>query len=267
MENEESLNGYEAIVLRYNKVAMNYLKFNNLKDSLVLLKKADEILNSNEDINIPNRLKLIGITLNNLGCYYKKRKQPKVALSYLKRALEVESQTKSDEINIASSHLNMCAIFSSLSKHQKALHHSKQSLKILQSLYETEGYNYKKSITLVTTLVISYYNTAVEYEFLHKYIEAYNHFEKGCEIADSELGLMHPMSINLHAVINKFNSNYKQRTSKSTFRNAKSTLCEVEGFDRDKLPSVGPANRNFSLINYRVSTAFDKAFDGIFRNK
>ena len=71
MKNGQVVNELEAIVLKYNSVAMDYLKLENYKDSLSLLKKAEEILNSDENDIIPNRLKLMGITLNNLGCYYK----------------------------------------------------------------------------------------------------------------------------------------------------------------------------------------------------
>ena len=83
MKNGQVVNELEALVLKYNSIAMDYLKLENYRDSLSLLKKAEETLNSDENEIIPNRLKLMGITLNNLGCYYKKHRQPKVALNYL----------------------------------------------------------------------------------------------------------------------------------------------------------------------------------------
>jgi len=40
----------------------------------------------------------------------------KVSLNYLKKALEIEVYTLHDKLNIASTHLNICAILSSLKK-------------------------------------------------------------------------------------------------------------------------------------------------------
>ena len=59
MKNGHIVNELEAVVLKYNSVAMEYLKLENFKDSLTLLKKAEEILNSDENEIIPSRLKLM----------------------------------------------------------------------------------------------------------------------------------------------------------------------------------------------------------------
>ncbi len=98
---------------------------------LELLRKAEKIL-FDEYKHTRNEVmyRLIGITLNNLGCYYKRYKslsilsdlfhsrtnKLKVSLSYLKKALEIEVYTLHDKMNIASTHLNICAIFSSLTQ-------------------------------------------------------------------------------------------------------------------------------------------------------
>jgi len=74
---------------------------------------------------------LLGITYNNLGCYYKKRNKPNVALKYLEQALNIEMETEPDNINVAGTHLNLCAILSQVRKHGRALHHAKEALKLL----------------------------------------------------------------------------------------------------------------------------------------
>lgn len=262
MENGKRVNEAEGIVLKYNKVAMNYLRLNNLKDSLTLLKKAEDFLNSNENFQIPNRLKLMGITLNNLGCYYKKRKKPIVALGYLEQALEVELQTETDQINIAGSHLNICAILSSLSKHNESLHHAQKALSLLQNYSNTE--NYSKTITLATSLVISHYNIAVEYEYLNNYSEALKHYGQAYEVSKEELGILNPMTANINDTIKKFALKYKPRETKSNFRNAKVLIFEVEKNKYDRLPSVAPRGRNKETRNNyyrRLSTAYSKAFE------
>ena len=65
--------------------------------------------------------KLAGITFNNLACYYKKyflqyqrTNKPKISLIYLERALDVEVNKVEDWSATASTHLNICAIYSFL---------------------------------------------------------------------------------------------------------------------------------------------------------
>ena len=61
--------------------------------------------------------KLLAITLNNIGCYYRRIDKPNVALKYLKKALEVEVFSLDDKASVAGTHLNICAIFSQLKKY------------------------------------------------------------------------------------------------------------------------------------------------------
>ena len=44
--------------------------------------------------------------------------KPKVSLKYLKKALQVEIITLNDKSNIAGTHLNICAILSSLNEYK-----------------------------------------------------------------------------------------------------------------------------------------------------
>ena len=84
-----------------------------------MLKKSEKIL-INELIKeeTPTIFSLLGITFNNIGCYYKRDNKPKVALKYLKKSLEIEIFSNHDKISIAGTHLNICAILSYLGKHR-----------------------------------------------------------------------------------------------------------------------------------------------------
>ena len=53
------------------------------------------------------------MTLNNLGCYYKKKGRLRSALKCLGKALKIESRLK-DVKNPADTHLNICACQSQL---------------------------------------------------------------------------------------------------------------------------------------------------------
>jgi hypothetical protein len=55
----------------------------------------------------------MALTMNNLGCFYKKRNKPNVALNYLQAALQIEEHNKSEDYaNMAGTKLNICAILS-----------------------------------------------------------------------------------------------------------------------------------------------------------
>ena len=152
-------NNLEGVVLKCNKVAMDYLQYDNFKESLNLLKRAEDMLNNEKEI--PDRFKLLGITLNNLGCYYKRRKQFNVALEYLKNALKVELNIENDSISIASTHLNISAIYSAIKKHGQAFNHAKTALKLLEQNPPAEP-----TKSYATSMVISYYNAGAELEFM-----------------------------------------------------------------------------------------------------
>lgn len=238
------INELEVIVLKYNSVAMEYLRLENFKDAQVLLRKAEEILNNDENEIIPNRLKLLGITLNNLGCFYKKRKQPKVALSYLKRALDVELQTESDYLNLAGSYLNICVVFSSLNKHKQALNHAKRALDLLNHTKDSKDLPTDKAMTLLTSMVIVHFNIGVELEYLKQLNEALEFYETGYELSALELGSRHPLTQTLSDAGEKLSKKIQmnKRQTQSNFRNSvRSHQFSYGGNYR--LPSVGRGRR------------------------
>jgi tetratricopeptide (TPR) repeat protein len=55
-----------------------------------------------------------------------------VALNYLQQALQIEKTVKKDFSNIASSHLNICAILSQLDRHPQALEHAIKAVKYIE---------------------------------------------------------------------------------------------------------------------------------------
>lgn len=225
---EESLTDIEAIVLRYNKVAMDYLTLENFKDTFILLKKAENILNNQENEYMPKRLKLFSITFNNLGCYYKKSKKPLVALSYLQRSLELEIELNSNLSAVASSHLNICAILSSLKRHEEALIHASKAVELLERSRQDEPLNMR----ILSNLVISYYNSAVELEYMRKVEEALRNYTQAYFVC-KELGDKHPMIRSLEVTLEKIAR--KVRTNK--VRSFDDQVVEKTHF---RYPSVTP---------------------------
>ena len=273
----------DSLVLRCNKLAMERLKHENYSEALTLLRQAEFLLNQSDPSSAPpqNRLKLLAITLNNLGCYYKRKKQPNVALRYLIQAMEIEGTHEQDFINLAGTQLNVCAIYSQLGKHSEALKHAYDAFKLLESAKErNEGAFQGDAATRVnaaTTLVIAYHNVAVELEFLKRESDAVEFYRKGAEVAMAELGQGHSLA---RSIANNEESarkrveelqtkasarqQYREEARLNTSRRARSRAPDVSS----RLPPVHPRDHsytsnkgqremeaNISFPPYRLSTA------------
>ncbi len=73
--------------------------------ALELLKKA-EILTERHPI-------VRAVTFNNMGCYFRKKGKLRTALSYVEKAIQIESQFQ-DGVKAADTHLNACTILSGM---------------------------------------------------------------------------------------------------------------------------------------------------------
>ncbi|CAG9316338.1 unnamed protein product [Blepharisma stoltei] len=192
---ENNISELESYILELNKKAMTNL--DSPKESLQFLQEAEKILldGANPEIsNMQNRLKLTSITFNNFGCYYKRTKQPNVALFYLKQAFKLEVQTYSDPAAIASTQLNICAINSQLGKHDIALNYAIQALSLLKDI---ENSDENLAENAVTTLIVAHYNVGVENEYLQKFDHALEHYQKGYDFALKHLGPSNQLTENL----------------------------------------------------------------------
>ena len=79
--------------MQLNKLGMEYLSQGDFKQAYMKLKYAERVIQA---VEVPSEMhqsdheKLYSLTINNLGCYYKKVFKPNVALKYLKQALKNE---------------------------------------------------------------------------------------------------------------------------------------------------------------------------------
>lgn len=91
--------------------------------SLVLLKKAEAYaLHSNFHK---------AVTFNNMACYYRRINKFRLALTFLQHALALEVKMD-NQVSLADTHLNMCAVLSHLGKHNEALEHILMTVVLLQ---------------------------------------------------------------------------------------------------------------------------------------
>jgi tetratricopeptide (TPR) repeat protein len=209
----ENKNTFDGKVLMMNKQAMDYMHQEDYEKCLKTLKEAEKFLSEN---NCLKSSELWGITYNNFGCVYKKTGNFKAALFYLSKALEMEIKTSYDATNLASTHLNISAILSSMSRHENSLTHALAALKTLQTT-NIRSTNYMVSV------VIAYHSIGVENEHLKKYSEALSAYKLGWEIAERELGAEHKLTETLRKSFNRGASVPIMPTVKST-RNAQRPL-------------------------------------------
>lgn len=173
---------------------MDALRKGQLKPAFEQFKYAEAVLMANQAEGDVTQLS--AVTCNNLGCYYKKVGKYHGALSYLRRALKMEVELKTDAVTVAGTHLNVCAILSKLEKHDKAVQHALQALELIDD--RVNGFEAEKaSQDDYSVLAIAYHNVAVERDLLHQYDKAAAAFQQGYEVAQKFLGEDHPLSITL----------------------------------------------------------------------
>merc|ERR1719359_434978 len=148
------------------------------------------------------------------------------ALSYLRRALKMEVELKTDETTLAGTHLNLCAILSKLEKPRKAVQHALCALELMhkrisasESVVSQDDY---------ATLAVAYHNIG-QCRLIQPVEEAAREaqqtdqaataFQTGYQIATRFLGQSHLLSLtlerNCEAVLQKAR-NTKVKTNTAT---------------------------------------------------
>lgn len=180
----------EQLVLACNKEGMNFLRKGQYKQAFEQLKYAEAMVEGKQGQDEPTNL--MSVTYNNLGCYYKKVGKLHAALSYLRKALKIEVSLQTDDVTVAGTHLNVCAILSKLDKHDKALQHALCALELISNRVNNSDNSATQDEHSV--LAIAYHNVAVEYDYSHQYDEAADAYQQGYDVARKCLGDQHPLT-------------------------------------------------------------------------
>merc|ERR1712070_802577 len=189
----ESANAWEArknVTDLCNMLAMNALNTGEMETCYTLLTRGEQLTANKTGAPVDERLRLRAVTMNNLGCYYKKKGRLRSALKCLNKALKIESRLKECK-NPADTHLNICACQSQLGRHNEALEHAQAALILLQDeLFSSGGGRNEQAPPKerVAVMAIAYHNVAVEQEYLKKYELAIQSYRKALEIAEKHLG-------------------------------------------------------------------------------
>lgn len=73
------------------------------------------------------------ITLNNLGCFYRKINYNKVAQQHFELVLKLENSIGANPVSIVETMLNLCANLSTQKKHKEALKITESCLQCLEN--------------------------------------------------------------------------------------------------------------------------------------
>ena len=193
-----SIKQKEEVVLGYNKLAMEQLQQENYENSMSYLKQALMGIKVMPDEQKKN--KLMAITFNNLGCFFKRMLNYPEALKYLYKSIDLENKLPNELATISGAHLNICAILSQQGDHSKAIRHGLRSVFLLKSSYKTQS-------KLTPTLVIAYFNVGNEYQFLGQSEDAQDCFKIGYKISLEELGPQHSLTNTLK---NSLGNNFRK---------------------------------------------------------
>eukprot|EP00743_Colponemidia_sp_Colp-15_P006350 GILK01006834.1.p1 GENE.GILK01006834.1~~GILK01006834.1.p1 ORF type:complete len:765 (+),score=141.49 GILK01006834.1:99-2393(+) len=152
----QDLHTCESIVKALNELASKSMAQEDFKTAYSMLKRAErcgdslscfsdsdadvpaETINDREELASRVR-RMQGLTWNNLGCFFRKRKKLLAALQYLGKALDVEKMEEAKpkaSSDVATTHLNLCAVLSELDRHKEALNHATAALSLLEEIDE-----------------------------------------------------------------------------------------------------------------------------------
>lgn len=200
---------------------MEAMHMKNYTSSENLLEKSLNILKLSRPSKSIFKLKVV--TLNNLGCLYKRTQNYVKALNCLTAALDLGKHLPHDVSNKTATHLNLCAIKSALNDHEEALRHALTALQLLRS----------SQIENAPSVAVCFHAVGIEYQFLNLPLKAMAFFDQGYEIAAQKLGKTHPLTVNLEVA----SKDYHGYRGKSRLRSIESYMddrCEYSAMDIEK---------------------------------
>ncbi|OMJ73214.1 hypothetical protein SteCoe_28159 [Stentor coeruleus] len=183
----------ESKIISLNELGLKHLESNSAH-SIFYLNQA--LLEARCLKNSPCKQKLLAMTYNSLGCYYKSLSQPDKALEYFQKSAVLGRIKGSDPQTIAYAHLNIAGIISNKNEHEKALRHALKSIHYLKTK-ELQSKN-------ATTLISAYELLAGEYLKLDQKTDTKICLETALNLCHKHLGKTHNKTIELKSTIDKF---------------------------------------------------------------
>jgi len=187
----------EALIRLCNSQALEYLAEGQQTEALALLRKAESYFDHPTARTCEGTVKeeLLGITMTNLGGYYRQLEKHKVALHYLTQGLAHHQSAKSNVKETARTHIGLCAVYSAIDQHATALTHVQAALDLLETRAE-----------FPLERATAHHNKATELEHLGKLQDSMDAYAAGLEVAS-----VHFPGQPLHIALKKGHNNVRRR--------------------------------------------------------
>jgi tetratricopeptide (TPR) repeat protein len=187
----------EALIRLCNSQALEYLAEGQHGEALALLRKAESYFSHPAARTSEETVKeeLMGITMTNLGGYYRQRDKHKVALYYLSQGLAHHQIAKRNAKETARTYIGLCAVYSAIGQHSTALTHVQAALTLLDN-----------SAEFPLERATAYHNKATELEHMGRLQDSLEAYSLGLELA----GASFPGQ-SLHIALRKGYENVKRR--------------------------------------------------------
>lgn len=213
-----SAESYEEIILNSNKAAIQLLKNKEFGLAKPYLETSVNILSSKK---VKNSKKLLPITLNNYGCYYKRLGKLPEALKYFDSALRI-SQGK--DLNVTETYLNVSNVFLQSGKYSDALIAASNALKSL-----------KNSRKYTKTAVLVYKTLGNLYRLMGLRQESQQMYLKGLMTSQKVLGNAHKLTKDME---NSYDAQ-KRKKSPENFVKLNSSRLRFHNLTPDLKPKPG----------------------------
>lgn len=139
--------------------------------------------------------KLLAMTYNSLGCYYKTTNHPDKALEYFQKSAILGRTKNFDEQTLAYAHLNIAGLISLKNQPENALRHALKSIKILK----TKDLQSKN----ITTLISAHELMASEYSKLDQKNDCRLSLQSALDLCYKHLGKSHNKAIEIKTTLDK----------------------------------------------------------------
>jgi len=123
---------------------------------------------------------------NNIACAYRKQGRLALAKQYILKALKLAAVYREAPVDRAATHLNMCAILSSMGQHSAALDYGLKAVQYAQEDLVNASLKGKNDAPhRVTVLAVAYHNAGVEEEHLSHKEAALSWYEKALKFIET----------------------------------------------------------------------------------
>lgn len=227
-----------------NKRSYNFLRKAN-KLSIILWKKTKKIIGGQELLKASAKLR--SLTLNNLACHFKGCDKLLAALEYLEKAVKIEVKGFVEDYEVATTLLNLTVVKSKLGNHEEAFNKSLEAVRILEKADEEKE--------MPEALATSYYNHAVELEYLQRINEAKLFYEKAYNLSKRRLGESNESTQNFLEKLVQFNFTHASCDSSinslpSTLNKSQKTSKKSDNEEK-KLDILYQGYKSFSSIRFK----------------